>query len=97
MLTLPVYSTIAEALIVSTSLIVVLAVWWYFSQDMYLARASAARGSLITFTRCGPIEYQKSGAGVPLLMIHGSRGGHDQGMAFAGGLARQGIRVVAKA
>ena len=62
---------------------------------MSLARASAARGSLIAFTRCGLIEYQESGAGVPLLMIHGRGGGDDQGMAFAGGLARQGIRVVA--
>ncbi len=38
-------------------------------------------------TRCGPIEYQEVGTGVSLLVVHGSGGGHDQGMAWAGGLA----------
>jgi 2-hydroxy-6-oxonona-2,4-dienedioate hydrolase len=28
-------------------------------------------------------------------VVHGSGGGHDQGMAFAGSLADQGIRVIA--
>jgi len=42
-----------------------------------------------------PIEYQEAGVGVPLLAVHGSGGGHDQGMAFAGALAQQGIRVIA--
>lgn len=32
---------------------------------------------------------------MPLLVVHGSGGGHDQGMAFAGGLAVHGIRVIA--
>ena len=46
-------------------------------------------------TRCGPIEVQQAGAGEPLLVVHGSGGGHDQGMAFAGSLAPRGIRVIA--
>ena len=66
-----------------------------FSKDMQLARAHAAQGSVLLQTRCGPIEYQEAGAGLPLLAVHGSGGGHDQGMAFAGGLATQGIRVIA--
>jgi len=32
---------------------------------------------------------------VPLLAVHGSGGGHDQGTAFAGGLVSRGIRVIA--
>ena len=68
---------------------------WFFSSDMQRARAHAAQGSVLLQTRCGPIEYQEAGAGVPLLAVHGSGGGHDQGMAFAGGLAKQGIRVIA--
>ena len=55
----------------------------------------AAQGSVMITTRCGPIEYQEAGAGTPLLMVHGSGGGHDQGMAFAGNLAQQGVRVIA--
>ena len=68
---------------------------WRFDIDMQRARAHAAQGSVLLQTRCGVIEYQESGSGVPLLAIHGSGGGHDQGMAFAGALATQGIRVIA--
>ncbi len=63
--------------------------------DMDAAAARAAQGSTLIATRCGPIEYQEAGAGVPLLVVHGSGGGHDQGMAFARPLASQGVRVIA--
>jgi pimeloyl-ACP methyl ester carboxylesterase len=62
---------------------------------MKVARARVAHGSVLIATRCGSIEYQEVGTGVPLLAIHGSGGGYDQGMAFAGALAQQGIRVIA--
>ena len=68
---------------------------WRFDRDMQRARAHAAQGSVLLRTRCGPIEYQEAGTGVPLLAVHGSGGGHDQGMAFAGNHAEQGVRVIA--
>jgi 2-hydroxy-6-oxonona-2,4-dienedioate hydrolase len=68
---------------------------WRFSSDMQRARAHAAQGSVLLQTRCGPIEYQEAGTGVPLLAVHGSGGGHDQGMAFAAALSKQGIHVIA--
>jgi pimeloyl-ACP methyl ester carboxylesterase len=68
---------------------------WSFQQDIEEARARASRGSVLVGTRCGPIEYQEAGAGMPLLMVHGSGGGHDQGIAFAGDLPRRGVRVIA--
>ena len=73
------------------------AVWvaWRFDSDIKTAHARSAQGSVVVATRCGPIEYQEAGTGVPLLMVHGSGGGHDQGMAFAGKLAQRGIRVIA--
>lgn len=46
-------------------------------------------------TPCGPIEYQEAGTGVPLLAVHGTGSGYDQGMAFAGHLVQQGIWVIA--
>ena len=76
-------------------LMAVLLAWWRFDGDMKRATAHAAQGSVLVATRCGPVEYQEAGAGVPLLMVHGSGGGHDQGMAFAGGLAQHGARVIA--
>ncbi len=72
-----------------------LLVTWRFDRDMQRTFAHAAQGSVLLATRCGPIEYQEAGTGVPLLAVHGSGGGHDQGMAFAGRLAAQGIRVIA--
>lgn len=66
-----------------------------FENDLTIARSRAASGSVVVQTRCGPIEYQEAGQGAPLLMVHGSGGGHDQGMAFARAFAQQGVRVIA--
>ena len=68
---------------------------WRFNTDVAAARERALHGGVTIQTSCGPIEYEQAGQGVPLLMIHGSGGGHDQGMAFAGPLARHGVRVIA--
>jgi pimeloyl-ACP methyl ester carboxylesterase len=72
-----------------------LAIWWHFDSDIKAASAKAALGGVLIETRCGPIEYQEAGTGTPLLMVHGSGGGHDQGMAFASKLTQRGIRVIA--
>lgn len=70
-------------------------VWWRFDNDMAAAHVRATRGAVMVQTRCDPIEYAEAGQGVPLLMVHGSGGGHDQGMAFADKFAQQGVRVIA--
>lgn len=77
--------------------LLVAALWtgWRFRQDIERASAMAATGSEVLDTRCGPIEVQQAGQGTPLLMIHGSGGGHDQGMAWVRPLTRQGVRVIA--
>lgn len=66
-----------------------------FAHDLALATERAAQGSVVVHTGCGPIEVQDQGQGLPLLVVHGSGGGHDQGMAWARPLLQQGIRVVA--
>jgi pimeloyl-ACP methyl ester carboxylesterase len=71
------------------------AVHLQFRRDLALATERAAQGSTMVATRCGPIEVQQAGSGWPLLMIHGSGGGHDQGMDFARGLVPHGVRVIA--
>ena len=89
-----------SALVVAGAAVMILAlvassIWWRFDGDLETARERSAQRSALIETRCGPIEVQQSGAGVPLLVVHGSGGGHDQGMAFAGTLAQRGIRVIA--
>ncbi|MCY7304868.1 MAG: alpha/beta hydrolase [Rhodoferax sp.] len=82
--------TLALAMVGATLL-----VKWQFDDAMQRARAQAAQGSVLLSTPCGPIEYQEAGTGVPLLAVHGSGGGHGQGMVLAGGLASQGARLIA--
>ena len=71
------------------------AIWWQFATDLAAARARVALGSTVIETPCGLIEYQDVGVGPPLLAVHGSGGGFDQGMAFAAPLTARGIRVIA--
>ena len=44
-----------------------------------------AQGELIE-TRSGALEFAIAGSGSPLMMIHGTGGGFDQGLLFAAGL-----------
>ncbi len=75
--------------------VVALVIWWRFQSDIAAAHARVSKGSVLIETACGAIEYQEAGTGIPLLSVHGSGGGFDQGMSFAAPLAKQGIRVIA--
>jgi len=68
---------------------------WRFQGDLAQAQARVATGGTVVSTPCGLIEYQEAGSGIPLLAVHGSGGGYDQGMAFAAPLTRRGVRVIA--
>ncbi|MBA3910935.1 MAG: hypothetical protein C0524_13935 [Rhodobacter sp.] len=46
-------------------------------------------------SRAGALEYAVAGDGPPLMMIHGTGGGFDQGLLFAAALRRRGFRIVA--
>ena len=83
------------ALVILVVLAAALVVRSRFERDLAIAAERAAQGSVMVDTRCGPIEVQQAGDGIPLLMIHGSGGGHDQGMAWALPLVQQGVRVIA--
>ena len=90
-----VYSAVAIGIGIAVILVVALVIRSRFERDLAIAVMQAAQGSAVLATRCGPIEVQQAGTGIPLLMIHGSGGGHDQGMAWARPLVQQGVRVIA--
>jgi 2-hydroxy-6-oxonona-2,4-dienedioate hydrolase len=46
-------------------------------------------------TRDGALEYAVAGNGPPLMMIHGTGGGFDQGLLFAAALRQRGYRIIA--
>jgi len=53
-----------------------------------------AQGTQID-TRAGVLEYAVAGDGPPLMMIHGTGGGFDQGLLFATALRQRGFRIIA--
>ena len=67
-----------------------------FQRAMATANAMCDPGrSSLAATRFGAIEYAEAGSGPPVLMLHGTGGGFDQGLLFARRLTATGYRVVA--
>lgn len=71
------------------------AVWRAFATDMARARARISGRSAVFQSRFGTMEYATAGSGPPCIMIHGTGGGFDQGLAFAQRLVAAGRQVVA--
>lgn len=58
------------------------------------AEAQIAGRSDLVQSRAGPLEYAVVGRGTPLMMIHGTGGGFDQGLLFANGLREAGFQII---
>jgi pimeloyl-ACP methyl ester carboxylesterase len=87
-----------RVLLVLASAVVVLAVYVavQFRADMKVARAAVASYEPIAVdTSFGSSELVDVGSGFPVLSIHGTGGGFDQGLALADGLLDAGYRVIA--
>lgn len=54
-----------------------------YRRERALAYERVSRDRAISDAACGPIEFTEFGDGPPLLMVHGSGGGFDQGRYFA--------------
>jgi len=66
-----------------------------YKNELGRMRDAVSRGSLVANLNIGPIEYADSGAGIPLLSIHGAGGGFDQGLALTADLVGGGFRIIA--
>jgi 2-hydroxy-6-oxonona-2,4-dienedioate hydrolase len=69
--------------------------WRSYSAAIAVARVRISKGSSIFEGRFGTMEYAVAGDGPPVIMIHGTGGGFDQGLAFAAPLIATGHRVIA--
>lgn len=70
--------------------------WTAYGAAMDRARAAVdPLLSSVIDTPLGPLEYAQAGSGKPLLMIHGTGGGFDQGLLFCRPLLERGYRVIA--
>jgi 2-hydroxy-6-oxonona-2,4-dienedioate hydrolase len=81
----------------SLLLICAAGLWIYlqYASDLEAASSRLEGTSKIAQTASGPIEYTLMGEGKPLLMVHGSGGGYDQGLDFAQTFVGKGYRVIA--
>ena len=66
-----------------------------YRRDIRGAYARLASGSSVMQTDCGPIEYAIAGEGAPVLVVHGSGGGYDQGLGMVAPLSDSGFRIIA--
>lgn len=66
-----------------------------FRAAMAEARARIAGPTQLTPTRFGACQWAEAGAGPPVLMLHGTGGGFDQGLLFCARLVAAGWRVIA--
>jgi 2-hydroxy-6-oxonona-2,4-dienedioate hydrolase len=68
-----------------------------FRRDMERHAARIAEGSRLVITACGPVELAEAGPanGAPLLVVHGSGGGFDQGLMLGADYSVRGFRVIA--
>ncbi|GLQ56579.1 alpha/beta fold hydrolase [Devosia nitrariae] len=69
---------------------------WAYGDAMTKAEALVAPElSKVIRSRFGDLEYAEAGSGTPLLMVHGTGGGFDQGLFFARRFSEAGYRVIA--
>lgn len=66
-----------------------------YNADLDSAEQRLAGRSEVVQTRYGQMEYTVIGEGEPILMVHGTGGGFDQGLTFTRGLLPYGYRIVA--
>ncbi|HRI17475.1 MAG TPA: alpha/beta hydrolase [Burkholderiaceae bacterium] len=66
-----------------------------FVRDMRRAYARVEGASSLFASPLGDIEYKQGGSGVPVLVVHGSGGGFDQGELVAQAVLGEGFRWIA--
>jgi 2-hydroxy-6-oxonona-2,4-dienedioate hydrolase len=69
-------------------------VWARFRHAVIAAELRVSGHSSTITTPFGLLEYGLAGSGSPLLMIHGTGGGFDQGLSFASGIKQRGHRII---
>jgi pimeloyl-ACP methyl ester carboxylesterase len=69
--------------------------WLRYDRDIAEQRARVTGQSSIVSLPTGSFEYAEVGSGAPVLAIHGSGGGFDQGLEMIAPIAAAGYRLIA--
>lgn len=67
----------------------------FYRHDMRRLRARLAGMGRIVKTSFGRVDYCELGDGAPVLVLHGTGGGFDQGLDMTAALADEGFRLIA--
>ena len=69
--------------------------WWRFDAALDSAERRLAGRSALIRTRLGNLEFAVEGSGPPMMMIHGTGGGFDQGLRFSAALRALWHQIIA--
>lgn len=75
--------------------ILILIVTGLFLRWQYVRQVELNSGSVVVDTAAGPIEYATFGEGLPVLVLHGTIGGYDQGLVIAQSLQTDDYQFIA--
>jgi len=78
-----------------TVLVGVVAITIAFTGAVRAAQSRISGNSDVIVGHAGRLEFASAGHGPPLLMIHGTGGGFDQGLLFSRAISARGIRIIA--
>ncbi len=81
--------------LVVVTVVAATALWAVHARDMRRAYERIQGGSKVIPSPFGDIEYAEGGTGQPVLVIHGSGGGFDQGELLAGAVLGERVRWIA--
>ena len=82
-------------ILLSISVIGIVAVVARYQREISAARKGVdSLGSQVIETDRGPIEYARIGEGYPVLVVHGTLGGFDQGLLTARPIIEAGFQVI---
>jgi 2-hydroxy-6-oxonona-2,4-dienedioate hydrolase len=82
-------------LVVLTSFVAGLATALLYRHDMKRTRVRLKAAGTVANTSFGPIDFAELGDGAPVLVLHGTGGGFDQGLDMTAALADEGFRLIA--
>jgi pimeloyl-ACP methyl ester carboxylesterase len=89
------YRSYLFVILLSIIVIGIVAVVARYQRDMHAAREQVnSLGSQVIEPDCGPIEYAVVGEGYPVLVVHGTFGGFDQGLVAVKPFIDAGFQVI---
>ncbi len=81
--------------LILTSFVAGVATALLYRHDMKRTRARLLATGRVATTSLGPVDFAELGDGDPVLVLHGTGGGFDQGLDMTAALADQGFRLIA--